>query len=79
MAYPKVVKPGDVVNGDFAPGMFRIKGGQTVYDQVWMADGGRAVYLVKVISVEDGLLVTRRWIPWDTKLEQMFEGESDLW
>lgn len=80
MDYPKIVKPSDVVNGDFAPGLFRIRGGRALYDEVWMADGGEAVYLARVRggdTVEDGIFVTRRWIPWDTELEQMFEVEDN--
>lgn len=78
--YPKTVLPAEVVNENFAPGLFRIKGGRALYDEVYMADGGRAVYLGRVISTADiqgdnpfsGLKVTKRWIPWDTQLEQMF-------
>lgn len=69
MIYPKTVKPEQVVNEDFAPGLFRIKGGRAVYDEVWMTDGGIAVYLARVISTDEGLLVTKRWIPWETELE----------
>lgn len=70
--YPKVVMPHDVVNGIFAPGLFRIKGGRALYDQVWMADGGDAVHLVRL---NPDLSFVRRWISWDTELEQMFEVE----
>ncbi len=78
--YPKTVLPAEVVNGNFAPGLFRVKGGRALYDEVYMADGGRAVYLARVISTVDiqggnlfsGLKAIRRWIPWDTQLEQIF-------
>lgn len=29
--YPKTVLPQDVVNGEFAEGLFRIKGGRALY------------------------------------------------
>ncbi len=74
--YPKTVKPSEVVNDNYAPGLFRIKGGRAVYDEVWMPDGGRAVYLASVESTDEGLKVTRRWIPWETALEQMFDPEA---
>lgn len=71
--YPKTVKPSDVVNDSFSPGLFRIKGGRALYDEVYMADGGRAVYLGRVTPTNEGLCVTKRWISWDTELEQMYE------
>jgi len=70
--YPKTVKPNEVVNTVFGDGLFRIKGGRAVYDEVWMADGGYAVYLARVISTDNGLRVTKRQISWDTELEQMY-------
>jgi len=73
--YPKKVKACDVVNGNFAPGLFMIEGGRAKYDEVTMADGGCAVYLARVESTENGLKVTRRWIEWDTPILQMFEAE----
>lgn len=71
--YPKTVKPGEVVNENFAPGLFRIRGGRALYDEVYMADGGRAYYLGRVTTTSKGLSVTKRWINPDTELEQMFE------
>lgn len=76
--YPKTVLPQDVVNGEFAEGLFRIKGGRALYDQVSMQDGGKAVYLVRIESAEvpPYLKVISRWIAGDTELEQMFEVEE---
>jgi hypothetical protein len=79
--YPKIVKAKDVVNnGLFAPGLYRIKGGRAFYDEVWMADGGIAVYPIRieVIDNDDGgsFKIIKRHIDWDTELEQMF-GMSD--
>ncbi len=74
--YPKTVMPHQVVNENFAPGLFRIKGGRAVYDEVYMRDGGSAVYLVRITAAAfPGLKITKRWIPWDLELEQMFEVE----
>ncbi len=60
MEYPKTVKPSDVVNGDYAPGLFRIKGKRALYDEVWMADGGKAVYLHRVTFLNSGFYIHRR-------------------
>jgi hypothetical protein len=71
--YPKKVRPNEVANDDFAPGLFRIKGGRAFYDQVHLNDGGRAFYLVRITVESNGLKVVKRWIKSDTALEQMFE------
>jgi hypothetical protein len=71
--YPETVMPADVVNSCFGTGLFRIKGGRALYDQVTMQDGGKAVYLARLTSTAEGLQVYERWIPWDTVLEQMYE------
>lgn len=68
--YPKDVRVCDVVNSIFGPKLFRIKGGRITYDQVYMRDGGQGVYLVKVYP---DLRTYRRYIYWDTPLEQMYE------
>lgn len=72
--YPKRVKAKEVVNGSFAPGLFMLIGGRAKYDQVWMCDGGNAIYLVRV---NGDLSTVRRWIGWDTELMQMFKGDCD--
>lgn len=72
--YPRPVKPHDVVNHGGRPGMFRIKGGRAVYDEVYMRDGGDAIYLVRIEAHPDGpphLKITKRQIDWNTKLEQL--------
>lgn len=74
--YPKTVKPQDVVGGVFSPGLYRIKGGRALYDEVWMADGGSAVYLVRL---NPDLSAVRRWIDWDIELEQMFDVSHLQW
>jgi hypothetical protein len=74
MAYPKLVRPADVVNSHFAPGLYRIKGGRQFYDQVYMRDGGQAVYLARI---EPNLKIVKRWIGWNTILEQMFDPEKE--
>ena len=71
--YPKRVNANDVVNTDFAPGLFKLEGGRTVYDEVWMADGGSAVYLGRIDVTPDGLKVVRRWIPWNAPILQMYD------
>lgn len=71
--YPKLVRPCDVVNGFFAPGLFMLEGGRAKYDQVYMHDGGGAVYLVRIESCDNGLKVVKRWIDWDAKFLQMFD------
>ena len=73
--YPKRVNASDVVNGNFAPGLFMLEGGRAVYDEVWMSDGGNAVYLARVESSSDGLKIVRRWIDWDAPIIQMFDPE----
>lgn len=75
--FPKKVKALDVANsGVFAPGQFMLEGGRAGYDEVYMADGGCAVYLARVDSTDDGLRVVRRWIPLETTILQMFDPES---
>jgi hypothetical protein len=73
--YPMLVKAVDVVNGDFDTGLFKLKNGKVAYDQVYMHDGGNALYLVRINS---DLSTVMRWIPWDTELLKMFPSESDL-
>ena len=72
--FPKVVKARDVAGGAFAPGQFMLQGGRAKYDQVWICDGGEALYLVRV---NNDLSVVRRWIEWDTEILQMFNPEDD--
>jgi hypothetical protein len=76
MDYPKKVKAVDFVGACFAPGLFKIDGGRALYDEIWMADGGNALYLCRVESVDGGLKVIRRWIDWDTDLIMMFDPEA---
>lgn len=66
--YPKLVKPADVVNSIFGSGLFMLPGGRALYDEVFMVDGGTAVYLVRI---NPDLTITRRWIDWDTPILQM--------
>ena len=76
-SYPKKVKVQDVAgNGEFAPGLFMLEGGRAKYDEVYIADGGRAAYLIRVDSSPNGLKVVRRWIEWNAPLLQMFDTES---
>ena len=79
--YPKKVRACNVVNGNFAPGLFMLEGGRAKYDEVCMRDGGRALYLARVEEdrgdTDDGLAVKKRWIPWNTKVIQMFGMKSD--
>lgn len=59
-----------MINGHFGPGLFKIKGGIALYDQVYMVDGGSAAYLVRI---DAELHVTKRYIGWDTPLVQMYK------
>lgn len=73
-SYPREVKAVEVVNSIFGPSLFMLPGGRAVYDEVWMADGGSALYLCRLEAKRDGgLRVGRRWIPWNTTLLQMYE------
>lgn len=74
--YPKRVKACDVANGEFAPGLFMLEGGRALYDEVYMADGGQAVYLARVESTDEGLRVVPRWIDWDAPIIQMFDPNA---
>lgn len=71
--FPLTVKPADIVNKMFGPDLVRIKGGTALYDEVWMKDGGNAMYLVRLLP--DDLTVSRRWIPWETELEIMYNPD----
>ncbi len=68
--YPKHVRVCDVVNSIFGPGLFRRIGGQALYDQVYMLDGGRAAYLVRI---EKDLHIVKQYIPFDSAVVQMYE------
>lgn len=76
--YPHVVNPWEEANGQFAPGLFRIKGGRALYEEIYLADGGRALYLARVEPTDDGRLkVVRRWFDPDrTLIEKMFDPDS---
>lgn len=68
--YPRTVKAVDVAGSIFGPRLFKLPGGRALYEQVWIADGGRALYLARL---EADLRVTRRWIPWDSLIIQMYK------
>jgi len=74
--YPKKVRACDVVNSNFAPGLFMLEGGQAKYDEVYKRDGGNAFYLTRIDAVDKGLKVTKRWIPWNATVIQMFEMKA---
>ena len=64
----KIIRARDVAGHGYTTGAFRITGGRAVYDEVYVADGGRAIYLVRV---NRDLSITKRWIPWDQMLIQL--------
>ena len=71
----KVVRAVDVVNSVFGPGIFKIPGGRATYDEVWMMDGGNAMYLCRL---SNDLSITKRWIPWHQYLIMTDDGEEAL-
>lgn len=71
--YPKTVRARDVCNSIFGPGLFKLDGGRAVYDEVFLCDGGNALYLARVDMTDEGMKIVRRWIPWDTNVLQMYE------
>lgn len=78
--YPQIVAAVDVVNSVMGPGLFSLPGGRAMYDEVWMADGGRALYLARIEPIGtagDGwqFRVVRRWIPWETMVVQHYEAQ----
>lgn len=75
--YPRTVKPNEVVNQMFGEGLFRLKGGRALYDEVYMFDGGQAVYLCRLEQVKVNgqwrFKVAKRRIPWDAEIEMMYD------
>lgn len=71
--YPKKIKAVNVAGSYFAPDLFGLVKGRAKYDQVWVNDGGTALYLVRV---NNDLTVTKRWIPWDSEIIQFYEVET---
>lgn len=69
---PKIGKACEFAGTEFGDGMFRTKGGRALYDEVWVADGGNAIYLCKVFADENGINVIKRWVPWDSEIEQLW-------
>lgn len=72
--FPKLVKAVDVAGSIFGPGLFMLPGGRAKYDQVWVNDGGEALYLARLNN--NDLSVVMRWIPWETKVLQMYDIPS---
>lgn len=66
----KEIQAVEVANSIFGPGLFSLKNGRALYDEVWMADGGNALYLVRL---NNDLSIQRRWIPWNTVLLQHYD------
>lgn len=82
--FPKVVPAHEVVNCYFGKDLFQVKGGRAKYDEVWMADGGEALYLVRLIppagdnstpdtSPKALFRIYKRWIPWTTILLMLYQ------